>query len=713
MAVLDDQEGLGKAYEYKPYVPEETDLKELTFKALFIGVIMAIILGSANAYLGLKAGITVAATFPAAVVGMAALRLFRGTILEENVSRTTGAVGEALVAGAIFTIPAFVIAGVWEEIRYVEATILMLIGGILGAMFVILLRRIMVEESGLPFPESVAAAEIHKAGQKGATGAAYVFCAMGLSALVEIFKNSKGLTLFKEYTTYAAIRIMGNDTLPLIDKETQKPITDVSLGGGMIAQTPSASPALWGVGYIIGPRLASIAFSGGLLGWGLFVPLILLFAPGLVANVADEAIIAMAGKTDVNYYLAEAIWFYAVRPFAVGAMLLGAAYTLWNMRKQLTTGIGRAVGDLFKSAGQKEKLARTQTDLPFKLIFSTIGILVIIMAFIYYYFSQDLIAAITSAVVMSVAGFFFAAVAGYLVGLIGSSNNPISGLTLSTLIIAALLIVLLGVPERLTELVGDAAVATSLAIAAVLGVASVVCCACGVAGDMLQDLKVGHILGGTPWRMEVGKLTGVLFAALVMAVPLIVLHSTTEGGIGGAELPAPQAGLMAMLSKGIVGGGMTWPLVILGMVFTLGLILIKSPSPMLIAIGMYLPLHTTFAIFVGGIIRWIIDRIAARRKIKGEAKQKVDNKGVLLASGMIAGEALMAIIIAMFVFFGARWPALLGPGNADTGEPAGLLSSASPGAEAGIIVFLIIAAVLIFFPLRKAKVGTTEESTTS
>lgn len=701
MAVLSDQEGLGKTYEYTPYVPEETDLKELTFKALLIGVIMAVILGAANAYLGLKAGITVAATFPAAVVGMAALRLFRGTILEENVSRTTGAVGEALVAGAIFTIPAFVIAGVWTEINYLQATVLMLVGGVLGVMFVILLRRILVEESGLQFPESVAAAEIHKAGQKGGTGAAFVFSAMGLSALMELLKNKAGIQIFKEYTTWAMLPAFEEvkDKVLGIFNQMQEQVARISIGGGALVQTPSASPALWGVGYIIGPRLASITFSGGLLAWALFVPLILLFVPDLLSYAGNAEVVtaANAAGQDVNTFLAVGVWFFAVRPLAVGAMLVGAAFTLWNMRKQLTTGIGRAVGDLFKAGAEREKPKRIQTDLPFKMIFSVVGLLVIIMSFIYYYFSQDLTAAITAAVVMTIAGFFFAAVAGYLVGLIGSSNNPISGLTLSTLIVASLLILIFGVPGRVGEFA---------AIAAVLGVASVVCCACGVAGDMLQDLKVGHILGGTPWRMEIGKLTGVLFAALVMAIPLIVLHEgyKATGGIGGTDLPAPQAGLMAMLSKGIIGGDLAWPLVIVGMFFSVGLILIKSPSPMLIAIGMYLPLHTTFAIFVGGVIRWTIDRIVARRKIEGDAKQKVENTGILLASGMIAGEALMAIILAAFVFFETSLLGIFGLGT--------LVES--PEAWLGIAVFVVISFVLIYFPLRSAKgvpAKTQEEET--
>lgn len=688
MAVVSDDQGPGKAPEYTPYVPEETDLKELTFKAVFIGVIMAVILGSANAYLGLKAGITVAATFPAAVVGMATLRMFKGSILEENVARTTGAVGEALAAGAIFTIPAFVIAGVpgWEKIDYIQATILMVVGGLLGAMFVILLRRTLVEESGLPFPESVAAAEIHKAGQGGGTGAGFVFGAMGLSALIELFKNSKGLTAFKNYEAFANLT-PGAGTIQLYpDVSTGKGVAEVSISSGFLFESPAASPAMWGVGYIIGPRLASITFSGGLLGWGLFVPLVMMFCPELLNYIGKPEILEAASRSgeSENIFLAKGIWTYVVRPFAVGSMLVGAAFTLYNMRKQLATGIGRAVSDLMKS-GEKVQLKRTQTDLPFSLIFGVIGIIVIVMSVIYYFFSHDLIAAIASAVVMTISGFFFAAVAGYLVGLIGSSNNPISGLTLSTLIIAAVLLVALGVPARLIEANPDTGALA--AVAAVLGVASVICCSCGVAGDMMQDLKVGHILGGTPWKMEVGKLIGVVVAGLVMALPLILLHEAyaDTGGIGGTDLPAPQAGLMAMLSKGIIGGDMNWPLVILGMVFAVGLILIKSPSPMLIAIGMYLPLHTTFAIFTGGVIRFILDKLNAKKEMDTTTKALGENTGVLLASGLIAGEALMAICLAGFNFVeGFQLPKLV----------------EDPQAWPGLIPLVIVAAILIYFPIK-------------
>ncbi|MCD6451921.1 MAG: oligopeptide transporter, OPT family [Acidobacteria bacterium] len=659
------------AKEFKPYVPAETSLREFTFKAVFVGMIMSIVLGAANAYLGLKAGMTVAATFPAAVIAMAALRPFKGTILEENICRTTAAVGEALVAGAIFTIPAFLLAGVWTTLKYWESTALMLIGGVLGVLFVIFLRRILIEDTTLPFPESVACAEIVKAGQKGQTGASYVFGALGLAALIEFFKNSSGVQLFRESVGYffkfskSKIQMLTGGGAPLGKAG--------AYGGGVFLRTPAASPALIGVGYIIGPRLASIVFSGGVLGWLLLVPL-LMFIDRNLTGLLNYPL-----RGDVGYVptglvdIANSVWFSQVRPLAVGAMLVGAFYTLFTMRKSLTAGIARAIRDMRKvRAGEVSEVSRLEKDLPYNWVVFFIIALVIPIGFIYYHFCQSVGGAIVAAIVMTIAGFLFAAVAGYLVGLIGSSNNPISGLTLSTLIVAALLMVLIGVKG-------------SLGIAAVLGVAAVVCCSSGVAGDIMQDLKVGHILGGTPWKMEIGVILGVIAAALVMVVPLNILHQGTPGGIGGPELPAPQAGLMAMLSKGIVGGEMAWPLVFVGMVLSIGLILIKAPSPMLIAVGMYLPFQTTAAIFVGGIIKYIVQVMEEKRGLSAEAKERVDNTGILLASGFIAGEALTGIVIAALVVAGIELPSI------------------STAAWPGLIVFGLLAYLLTSIPLKRAE----------
>ena len=362
----------------------------------------------------------------------------------------------------------------------------------------------------------------------------------------------------------------------------------------------------------------------------------------------------------------------------MGAMLVGAFYTLFKMRKSLTQGVGRAFRDIKRVKMGEITPNRLEKDLSFKSVITAILLLMIPIFFIYYYFSHSIGGALLSTVVMTVAGFLFAAVAGYLVGLIGSSNNPISGLTLTTLIIAALLMVLIGLKGP-------------LGIAAVLGVAAVVCCSSGVAGDIMQDLKVGHILGGTPWKMEIACIIGVIAASLVMVFPLSILHRGTPGGIGGPGLPAPQAGLMSMLSQGIVGGTMAWALVLVGMVFSIGLILIKSPSPMLIAVGMYLPLQTTAAIFVGGVIKYIVTRIYQRRKLGKELAGRGENVGILLASGLIAGEALTGVLIAALVVADVRLPAI------------------GDNPLWGLVVFALLAAILIGIPLRSLR-GATEKS---
>jgi len=331
------------------------------------------------------------------------------------------------------------------------------------------------------------------------------------------------------------------------------------------------------------------------------------------------------------------VWLSIIRPIAVGGMLVGAGYTLFKMRKNLGAGIKRSMGDVKKAASQQTGItSRIEKDLNIKLVLAGLAITFLLMIFVYRIFIGTYPPAILAAGVMAVAGFFFAAVSGNLVGTIGSSNNPISGLTLSTLIIAALFMVLIGA----TGMPG---------VTAVLGVASVVCVSSAVAGEMLQDLKVGHILGGTPWKMQVGNIFGILIASLVLYFPLMLLIGTYK--LGSRDLSAPQAGLMAALAQGIVGGEMAWPLVIVGMLMGFAFILIQVRSPMLVAVGMYLPLETTFAIFCGGMIKGIMDKLSARRKLNAAQKARADNIGILLAAGLIAGEGLTALVRAAWKFF--------------------------------------------------------------
>jgi putative OPT family oligopeptide transporter len=659
----------------KSYVPATSTMREVSIKALLIGLVMCVVLGAANAYLGLKAGMTIAATYPAAVIGMALLRVWKGTILEENYARTVGSIGESVAAGAIFTLPAFLIAGVWTEFwtpqHYFEASAILLIGGVLGILFVTVLRRVMVEDKELPFPESVAAAEIHKAGQGGQTGAKFLFWAMGLGAVIQAMRSLNVFaSSWEKFISFAGKKItLGNGA-------------SVQAGGGALMTTPGVSPAYMGVGYIIGPKLAALNFTGGLLAWGLFVPLLLYFVgPQLAASLEGTGADLAARDTWVT--MANQVWRGIVRPIAIGGMLMSAAYTLFRMRKSLGSGLSRALGDVKKAAIGKHDVVRTDRDLPFNWVFVGILLCMIAVFAVYLYFTHHTTAALVATIVMVVAGFFFSAVSGNLVGLIGSSNNPISGLTISTLIIAALLMVALGVSGM-------------PGVAAVLGVAAVACVTAAVAGEMLQDLKVGHILGGTPWKMQLGDMMGVALAAAVMFIPLVILHQGDIAmggtGLGGKAYPAPQASLMAILASGIVGHDMAWPLIIVGMLMAFGFILVQVRSPMLVCVGMYLPLETSFAIFIGGLIKGVFDSIAKKRGLNEAQTIRSGNNGTLLAAGLIAGEALIGLLFAGLAVANLKY---------DTWLPG--LSNFFPAPfGVSLLVFLVIGWVLIRVPLANA-----------
>ena len=425
--------------------------------------------------------------------------------------------------------------------------------------------------------------------------------------------------------------------------------------GGMLLSSPGVSPAYMGVGYIIGPRLGALNFSGGIIAWGLLAPMILYFllpsfdfqawATYLMSSdptLSAEA--AMERVTDPSYQISS-VWRFIIRPIAIGGMLVSASYTLYKMRKSLITGIGRSISDVKKAASGIEKSEiRIERDLSFGVIMAGIGVVAVLtFGITYFIFETSVLIAVVASTLMIILAFFFGAVSGYLVGIMGSSNNPISGLTLTALVVTALILVGLGVQ-------GEAGVA------AVLGVAAIVCVSAAVAGEMLQDLKAGHILGGTPWRMQVGDIIGVIFAGAVMFVVLAYLHEGDiasgnnlgyQGGFGSKNLSAPQASLMAILSRGIVEGAMAWPLIIAGMLMGTAFILMQVKSPMLVCVGMYLPIETTFAIFVGGIFKGAVDWFTEKRKYNQAQKTRVENTGVLLASGMIAGEALMGLVIAI------------------------------------------------------------------
>lgn len=644
--------------KFIPLVSSETKMPELTFKAIITGVVLAVIMGAANAYLGLKAGMTIAATYTTAVIGMAVIKAFKGTLLEENAARTVGSIGGNIATGAIFTLPAFFISGIWLPFyslkNYLIATLMLIVAGILGVMFVTILRRVLVEDQELPFPESIAASEIHKSGQSGAKNSKFLFAGMGVGAFIS------ALVEFK---------FIAADWKKLIGFSK----------GAVLLKSPGMNPAYFGVGYIIGPKLGSINFSGGLLAWGLLAPVIAYFIhkdnAGMVSDWAAE----------ITF-----VWKNYVRYIAIGGMLAGAFFTLWKMRNSLFEGISRSFSYMKMSSFHGKIIQRTDQDIPLKYSLLLIAVISVIMLFIFNHFTESFIPAAIAAFVMVFLAFIFAAVSGYLVGIIGVSNNPTSGLTVSVLIVVAFLMVGLG-------MTGQAG------IAAVLGVAAFTCTSVSVAGEMMQDLKAGHILGCTPWKMQIGDIFGIIASASLMFLILTLLHlgdikQTTlkdiekleyEGittvtyqgdmplfigktftidsirkmspeyqneilgsnaGFGGQKLPAPQASLMAVVGKGIVEGKTELILIITGILFGISLILMQVKSPMLISVGMYLPIDTSFAIFLGGLMKGIYD-LKLKKINPDEGKQnEMNNKSILLASGLIAGEALLGLLFAGFAF---------------------------------------------------------------
>jgi putative OPT family oligopeptide transporter len=662
--------------------PERTSQAELTFKAVALGLFLAFVFGSANAYLGMRAGQTVAATIPAAVIAMALFRLpvrgLRGGVLEQNIARTAASVGEALVAGAIFTIPAFVLVDVngvrlWQDLRahYWEASFILLVGGLIGVFFIILLRRPLCVDAGLPWPESVASVEIVKAGDRSGAASRHIFGAMGFGGLLQIMKSDKGLQVFRDYSEgflafpQSIVRHFNFD---------KQPIGDVTHVGGIAWATPSLSPALLGIGYIIGPELASINVSGGVIAWWLLIPLLLFFDPDLPARLGNAA-------PDVAAYT---LWYNIVRPIAVGTMLVAAFYTLFRMRSSIARSLRGAFNASSTAAREGVRTVPTERDIPAKWVLAGVAGLLVPITGIYYFFTNGWLAAIVSAVVMTVTGFLLSAVGGYLVGLVGSSNQPVSGLTLSALVIAALVLLTIGVK-------GPAGVA------AVLGVAAVVCCACCVSGSLVQDLKAGHLLGGTPWKMQVVEIVAVALLAFFLMGPIIVLHEANlaTGGIGGRALPAPQAGLMAQLAKGIVGGQMAWGLLGIGAAFGVALILCGARAPMLTAVGMYLPFDTSSAIFAGGLLKALVERLAAHRD--AEDKARIDGAGTLLASGLIAGEAVVGILLAVLFVSGVPSLTRLLTGTSQFGFYPRL------GSWLSLLGFAGLAWVLVRLPLRKRR----------
>ena len=656
--------------------------RELSFKAVALGLLLAFIFGAANAYLGMKAGQTVAATIPAAVIALAVFRLprLRGSLLEQNIARTAASVGEALVAGAIFTIPAFTMVRtgggpLWKNLsaHYWEGSCILLAGGLAGVFFAILLRRPLCVEAGLPWPESVASAGIVRAGEAAGMASRRLFGAMGLAALLELLKSEHGLPILKESASgffgfpRALVRHYDFD---------QRPLAEVARSGGIFWSTPSLSPALLGIGFIVGPRIAAINAAGGLLAWWVFIPLLLFFDPDLLSRLGARGPVGWDT-------LAYTVWREIVRPIAVGAMLVAASYTLYAMHGSIRSSLESLVRGSRRRAAA-EAVTREERDLPPRWVWAGLLFCLIATLVIYYHFTRAAMPAAAATLVMLAAGFFLSAVGAYLVGLVGSSNQPVSGLTLAALVIAALVMLGLGVRG-------------GQGIAVVLGVAAVVCCACCVSGSLAQDLKAGHLLGGTPWKMQLVEIVAVAALAFFLMAPIIVLDeaSRASGGIGGLDLPAPQAGLMAQLAQGIVGGQMAWGLLLIGAALGVLLILCGARSPMLVAVGMYLPFKTVAAIFVGGLIRGLADRLASARGRGAEAEER----GLMIASGLVAGEATMGIVLAA-ISLQPSFPSLLGVIGAEKPLLAAPLSG-----WLVVAAFLLLAWLLVRLPKRGPSPG--------
>jgi len=623
----------GGTKEFKPYISADVDIPELTWKAVIIGILLSITMSAANAYLGLYVGMTVSAAIPAAVIFMAILRslhkagVFKtATILESNLGKTIAAAGEALAAGVIFTFPALFLmldeAGdpIWERMDYWVVMTIAALGGTLGVLFSITLRRILIIDQALPYPEGIAAAEVLKAGEGSGKAVMYVFTAFFIGLL---FRMATAL-------------------------ETRFGTVSLGLWGGRLGGTfqvgertlihfgTEYSVALLGVGYIIGPRIALMVFSGGFTGWFVALPIISTMTP---ADFPFDAITR-------------------VRFFGVGTMLVGGLWTLWTIRAAISKGISEAKDGIFGKKVDMASLPRTDRDIPPNISFGFAAILTIPIMGVIYYLSGSVMIAVVAGLIMTVAAFLFSAIAGYIAGIVGSSNNPLSGVTIIVIMFSSILLYALG--ARGVE-----------GMVAVIAVGAVVACASAIAGDNLQDLKSGYLLGSTPWRLQVGLIIGVFAAAMVLAPVVNILHEAYGIGVG---LQAPQAFLMKAIVEGIFKGNMDWLMVAAGAMLGIFFIFMGHYtkikfSIMAFAVGMYLPWLMSTPIMLGGLVKWYVDRRIDQRlrPLSPEAdeatateyeenvetfREEIHNKGILFSSGLIAGEALMGVIMAGLVVAG-------------------------------------------------------------
>ncbi len=586
--------------EFKPYIPAEKVTPEITVTSIIMGMLLAVVFGAANAYLGLRVGMTVSASIPAAVIAMGVIRVImrKNSILESNIVQTIGSAGESLAAGAIFTLPALFLwaaEGKMDKPGILEITLIALLGGLLGVFFMIPLRNaLIVKEHGvLPYPEGTACAEVLLAGEDGGARASTVFAGMGFAALFKFIID--GLKLV---SGEVSLRVKG-------------------FAGEIGTQI---YPAVMSVGYICGARVSSYLFSGGVLSWLVIIPVIVLFGENIVLYPGTAPIgeLYAAGG-------ASAIWSSYIRYIGAGALAAGGIISLIKSLPLIVTTFSGAMKSMTGAKGAEGK--RTEHDINLKVVIIAIAVLTLLVWIV-----PAIPVSLLGAVIVVVFGFFFAAVSSRMVGLVGSSNNPVSGMAIATLLVTTLILKLTGVD-------GIAGMCSAIAIG------SIICIVSAIAGDTSQDLKTGFFLGATPKKQQIGEILGVVVAALAIGGTLYLLDSAW--GFGSQELGAPQATLMKLIIEGVMDGNLPWTLVFIGVFIAIAVEIIGIPV-LPFAIGVYLPIQLTACIMVGGLVRLVMDKI----KRSEDEKKTITSDGILFCSGMIAGEGLVGIVLALLAVFG-------------------------------------------------------------
>lgn len=596
-------------------LPIEQD-PQLTLRAILLGVVLAMIMAAANAYLGLFAGTTIASAIPAAVVSMAVLKAVGGHILENNIVATGASAGSSIATGVIFTIPALVILGYWEDFRYSWVLAIAGLGGILGVLFSVPLRRSLIVEQQLAFPEGKAAAEVLRSGDRPGRGLG-TLAAAGLVGGALKLAAANGLRLIPDNFSAAA----------WFDRS-------------IVYFGINFSPALLGVGYIVGLNVSTVMLAGGIIAWSIAIPVYASYF--LVGDSALSSIVAGVSAGDA----ANAIWSVQVRYIGVGAMLVGGVWTLFTLRNSLLSGIRSGLSA--EKAGVSEVQDSSARDIPMRLILIGIVAFVLPLVFLYQAVVQQWLVSLPMTVVMIITGFLFVSVSAYMAGLVGSSNNPVSGITIATILFAAAVLYVLLEAH------------SAIGPAATIMIGAVVCCAACIGGDNLQDLKCGHILGATPWKQQIMLAVGGVSSALVMAPILNLLADAygigTPTGLHPTPLLAPQATLMAEVAKGFFGDGLPWAMIGVGAAIGVCIIVIDEilasrrsaiRTPVLAcAVGIYLPLDLSVPIFVGGLVAFLVKRRAS--DYEGRRGHVRNNQhGILAAAGLITGEALMGILVAI------------------------------------------------------------------